>query len=252
MTKRFANKVVLITGAATGIGHAAALLFAAEGGKLVIADVNETGAKRTVDMIKRDGGEALFVPTDVAKEADCRRMVERTIATFGRLDVAFNNAGVSHPSKPFSEETEESFDRTIAVNLKGVFLSMKYEIPALLATGGGAIVNTSSVAGIAGEGGIAIYSASKHGVVGLTRSAAIEYAARGIRVNALCPGGTRTEMLTQWFSEPGVEAYITGKHPIGRMAEPIEPARVALFLASDDASFVTGATFAVDGGLTAG
>lgn len=251
MNRRFVDRSVLVTGAGAGIGRAAALLFAAEGGRVVVVDQNEADAQATVSLIRDAGGEAFAVAADVSREADCRAMVERTLAAYGRLQVAFNNAGVGGSGFPIGDEEEVAWDRVIGINLKGVFLSMKYEIPALLAAGGGAIVNTASVAGLVGERGIGVYSASKHGVVGLTRSAALDYIGHGIRINAVCPGATRTQLLANWFQDPKVEEFILSRHPIGRVAEPEEIARAALFLASDDASFVVGHALAVDGGLTA-
>jgi NAD(P)-dependent dehydrogenase (short-subunit alcohol dehydrogenase family) len=178
-------------------------------------------------------------------------MVERALAAHGRLHVAFNNAGVGASGFAVADEEEVSWTRLIDVNLKGIFLAMKYEIPAMVAAGGGAIVNTASVAGLVGERGIGAYAASKHGVVGLTRTAALDYIGQGVRINAVCPGATRTRMLANWFQDPKVEQFILSRHPIGRIAEPEEIARAVLFLASDDASYVVGQALAVDGGLTA-
>lgn len=251
MSGRFVDRVVLVTGAGSGIGRAAALLFAKEGGRVVVVDQGETDAQGTVALIHDAGGEAVAVRADVSREADCRAMVERALAAYGRLHVAFNNAGVGASGFALADEEEIAFTRLIDVNLKGIFLAMKYEIPAMTTAGGGAIVNTASVAGLVGEKGIAAYSASKHGVVGLTRTAALDYIGQGVRINAVCPGATRTRMLADWFQDPKVEAFVLSRHPIGRIAEPEEIARVVLFLASDDASFVVGQALAVDGGLTA-
>jgi NAD(P)-dependent dehydrogenase (short-subunit alcohol dehydrogenase family) len=251
MSGRFLGRSVLVTGAGSGIGRAAALLFAKEGGRLVVVDQNEADAQATASLIKDAGGEALAVGADVSRGAGCRAMVERALAAYGQLNVAFNNAGVGGSGFPIADEEEIAWNRVIDVNLKGVFLSMKYEIPALLAAGGGAIVNTASVAGLVGERGIGAYSASKHGVVGLTRTAALDYIDQGIRINAVCPGATRTRMLANWFQDPKVEAFVLSRHPIGRVGEPEEIARAVLFLASDDASFIVGHALAVDGGLTA-
>ena len=251
MSGRFVDRVVLVTGAGSGIGRAAALLFAKEGGRVVVVDQEETDAQGTVALIHDAGGEAVAVRADVSREADCRAMVERALAAYGRLHVAFNNAGVGASGFALADEEEIAFTRLIDVNLKGIFLAMKYEIPAMTTAGGGAIVNTASVAGLVGEKGIAAYSASKHGVVGLTRTAALDYIGQGVRINAVCPGATRTRMLADWFQDPKVEAFVLSRHPIGRIAEPEEIARAVLFLASDDASFVVGQALAVDGGLTA-
>jgi NAD(P)-dependent dehydrogenase (short-subunit alcohol dehydrogenase family) len=251
MSGRFAKRGVLVTGAGSGIGRAAALLFAKEGGRVVVVDQNEADAQGTVSLIHGANGESIAVRADVSREADCRAMVDRALAAYGGLHVAFNNAGVGASGFALADEEEVALNRLIDVNLKGVFLSMKYEIPAMLAAGGGAIVNTASVAGLVGERGIAAYAASKHGVVGMTRTAALDYIGKGVRINAVCPGATRTRMLADWFQDPKVEAFVLSRHPIGRIAEPEEIARVVLFLASDDSSFVVGQALAVDGGLTA-
>jgi NAD(P)-dependent dehydrogenase (short-subunit alcohol dehydrogenase family) len=251
MSGRFADRCVLATGAGSGIGRATAQLFAAEGGRVVVVDQNEADAEKTVALIKDAGGDAFAVAGDVSREADCRAMVERAVAAYGKLNVAFNNAGVGASGFAVADEEEVAFSRLIDVNLKGIFLSMKYEIPAMLAAGGGTIVNTASVAGLVGERGIGAYAASKHGVVGLTRTAALDYIGQGIRINAVCPGATRTRILADWFQDPKVEEFILSRHPIGRIAEPEEIGRAVLFLASDDASFIVGQALAVDGGLTA-
>jgi NAD(P)-dependent dehydrogenase (short-subunit alcohol dehydrogenase family) len=248
---RFRGKSILVTGGGSGIGRAASLMFAAEGGRLVVVDRNATDATETAARIVRAGGEALALAADVTRAADCRAMVEKAVSAHGRLDVAFNNAGIGGSGFPMAEEEEIAFDEVVAVNLKGAFLSMKAEIPAMVATGGGVIVNTASVAGLIGEPGISSYSASKHGVVGLTRTAALDHIKQGVRINAICPGATRTPLLERWFQDPEVEAFVMNRHPIGRIGEPEEIARVALFLASDDASFVVGQAWAIDGGLSA-
>ena len=251
MSGRFAGRGILVTGAGSGIGRAAAQLFADEGGRVVVVDQDENEAQATVTSIRQAGGEALAIGADVSREADCRGMVERALAAYGRLHVAFNNAGIGASGFAVADEEEVTWSRLIDVNLKGIFLAMKYEIPAMVGAGGGAIVNTASVAGLVGERGIGAYSASKHGVVGLTRTAALDYIGQGVRINAVCPGATRTRILANWFQDPKVESFILSRHPIGRIAEPEEIARAVLFLASDDASFIVGQALAVDGGLTA-
>jgi NAD(P)-dependent dehydrogenase (short-subunit alcohol dehydrogenase family) len=251
MSGRFAGRGILVTGAGSGIGRAAAQLFANEGGRVVVVDQDESEAQATVTSIRQAGGEALAIGADVSREADCRGMVERALAAYGRLHVAFNNADIGASGFAVADEEEVTWSRLIDVNLKGIFLAMKYEIPAMVSAGGGAIVNTASVAGLVGERGIGAYAASKHGVVGLTRTAALDYIGQGVRINAVCPGATRTRILANWFQDPKVESFILSRHPIGRIAEPEEIARAVLFLASDDASFVVGQALAVDGGVTA-
>jgi NAD(P)-dependent dehydrogenase (short-subunit alcohol dehydrogenase family) len=251
MPERFRGKAVLVTGAGSGIGRAAASLFAAEGGRMLLVDRYEKDARATAAEIERGGGEAIVLTADVTRAADCANMVRRAVEAFGRLDVAFNNAGIGGSGFPMAEEEEVHFDEVVAANLKGVFLSMKEEIPAMARDGGGAIVNTASVAGLIGEPGIASYAASKHGVVGLTRTAALDHIREGVRINAICPGATRTPLLEKWFQDPEVEKSVMSRHPIGRIADPMEVARVAVFLASDEASFVVGQAWAIDGGLSA-
>ena len=215
MSGRFAGRGILVTGAGSGIGRAAAQLFANEGGRVVVVDQDENEAQATVTSIRQAGGEALAIGADVSREADCRGMVERALAAYGRLHVAFNNAGIGASGFAVADEEEVTWSRLIDVNLKGIFLAMKYEIPAMVSAGGGAIVNTASVAGLVGERGIGAYSASKHGVVGLTRTAALDYIGQGVRINAVCPGATRTRILANWFQDPKVESFILSRHPIG-------------------------------------
>lgn len=250
MSKRFSGKSVLVTGAGSGIGRATALAFAAEGARLVVCDVNDQGGQATARAAQELGAEAVYVRADVSKSTDCAVMVEQTLARYGRLDIAFNNAGINIGVASTADVEESEWARLLAINLTGVFLSMKHEIPAMKRGGGGVIINTASVGGLIGTAGIAPYCASKHGVIGLTRSAALEYIKEGIRINAICPGGTRTPMLEEWFKNPDVERNVTAQIPNGRIAAPEEIARVVLFLASDDASFMVGHPLTVDGGLT--
>jgi NAD(P)-dependent dehydrogenase (short-subunit alcohol dehydrogenase family) len=251
MTQRFQSKSIIVTGAGSGIGRATALAFAAEGGRLVLADVNETHGLETVEKCLRLGAEAHFAKTDVSLSKDCAALTEAAIRHFGRLDVAFNNAGINVAVQPIADLDEAEWHRIVAVNLTGVFFCMKHQIAAMKRTGGGAIINTASVGGVIGTAGVTAYCATKHGVVGLTKSAALDHIKDGIRINAICPGGTRTAMLAEWFKEPEVERAALAQTPIGRMADPDEIARAVLFLASEDASFLVGHALVADGGLTA-
>jgi NAD(P)-dependent dehydrogenase (short-subunit alcohol dehydrogenase family) len=244
------GKVVLITGAATGIGRATALAFAACGAKLVIGDVSDAAAE-TVEEIKAGGGKALYLKTDVSDAASVQELVNAAVSTFGRLDAAFNNAGILPPTADFADMSEEDFDRVIRIDLKGVFLCMKYEIQAMLKTGGGAIVNTASVAGVVADPGMAPYAAAKHGVAGLTKAAALDYASRGIRVNAVAPGLVSTAMTKRWLADPAFKEKLLSNSPMGRAAAPEEIAGTVLFLCSPAASFTNGAIIMVDGGQTA-
>jgi len=250
METTFKNKVALVTGASSGIGKATALAFAKKGAKVVVVDWIEN--KDTMNLIKDLGGEAIFVKCDVSKAADVKAMVEKTMEAFGRLDYAFNNAGIEGKSAPIQDCTEENWDRTIGINLKGIWLCMKYEIPEMLKQGKGVIVNCSSVAGLVGFSGLPAYVASKHGVIGLTKTAALECAKLGIRVNAVCPGVIQTPMMDR-ITENKKEAVeqFTGLEPVGRFGLPEEIANTVVWLCSDEASFVTGHAMAVDGGFVA-
>ncbi len=253
MVGMFAGKVALVTGAGSGIGRQAALNFARHGARVLAADIVEDSGKETVEMIKKAGGEGQFFKVDVAKSADVQAMVTKTVETFGRLDFAFNNAGIEGPSVGnFFDYTEESFDRVISINLKGIFLSMKYELPIMIKQGKGVIVNTSSIAGLVGLPGMPGYSASKFGIIGLTKAAAVQYSKEGVRINAVCPGVIRTPMIDRLTGkDPAAEAAYAAGHPIGRMGEPEEISNAVIYLCSDAASFITGVALPVDGGWTA-
>ena len=252
MSKQFEGKVALVTGASSGIGRASALAFAREGAKVIVADVLVEGGEETVRMIKEAGGEALFVKTDVSKASEVENLIHKAVETYGRLDCANNNAGIEGQSAPTADCTEENWDRTININLKGAWLCMKYEIPQMLKQGGGAIVNTASVAGLVGFQGLPAYSASKGGIIQLTRVAALEYAKAGIRVNAVCPGIIRTSMVERLQGgQAEAEAGFIAMEPVGRMGKPEEIAEAIVWLCSEAASFVTGHPMVVDGGLVA-
>jgi NAD(P)-dependent dehydrogenase (short-subunit alcohol dehydrogenase family) len=246
----FADRVVLITGGATGIGRAAAQAFAHRGAKVVIGDVDDRAAE-TVKLIEDGGGTATFVETDVVSGSQVKNLVDTAVGTYGRLDAAFNNAGVLPPTAPLVEMTEEQWDQVVDVDLKGVFLSLKHELAHMVSAGGGAIVNMASVAGVIADPGMAPYVAAKHGVVGLTKAAGIEYAAQNVRVNAVAPGLVATPMTQRWLDDPEVHAALMANSPIGRPAQPEEIAGAVLFLCSDAASFMTGQVHLIDGGQTA-
>ncbi len=252
MSVRFQGRSVLVTGAGSGIGRATALAFAKEGARLVLSDINPEGLRATLEQVRSSGGEAESVCGDVAQAAHCEAVVARAVERFGALHVAFNNAGINLAPMPIADVEESQWQRIIATNLTGVFLCMKYEVPAMRRAGGGAIINTASVGGLIGTAGITAYCTTKHGVVGLTKSAALDHIKEGIRINAVCPGGTLTPMLTEWFErDPAVERASLAGTPIGRMADPREIANAVLFLASPEASFMVGHALVVDGGLTA-
>ncbi|HTR29961.1 MAG TPA: SDR family oxidoreductase [Puia sp.] len=252
MEKIFDNKVALVTGGSFGIGQATAIAFAKRGARVVIADCIEDKEQTTLHQIEASGSKGLFVPCDVAKPADITAMIDQTFSTFGRLDFAFNNAGIEGISAPTQDCTLENWERTLAVNLTGIWLCMRHELPHMLRQGKGAIVNCASVAGLVGFAGLPAYVASKHGVVGLTKTAALENAKQGIRINAVCPGVIRTAMIDRITGKDKVvEQQFTNMEPVGRFGEPAEVAEAVVWLCSDAASFVTGHAMAVDGGWIA-
>lgn len=250
---RLQNKVALITGGASGIGKASCLIFAREGAKVVVVDLKKETAQVTVDEIKKAGGDAAAFAADVSKAKDAEAMVQFAEKTYGKLNVAFNNAGIFMPDDDSVTNTSEDvWDRTININLKGVFLGCKYEVPALLRAGGGSIINTASFVAILGAAAPQIaYTASKGGVLSMTREIAVEFARKNIRVNALCPGPVETPLLNELLSDPARRNRRLVHIPPGRFAKAEEMANAALFLASDESSFVNAATFLVDGGITA-
>ena len=253
MTQRLDGKVALVTGGGSGIGKASALALAREGARVVVSDIDIDGGRATVNAIESAGGHAIFIKADVSQRADVEAMVSRTIEVYGQLDCAFNNAGIEGAvGVSISDCPEDNWDRVIDINLKGVWLCMKYELAHMLNQGGGSIVNTASVAGLVGGTFGAAYYASKHGVVGLTKAAAIEYGKSNIRVNAVCPGVIRTEMAERILNDNrAVEGAITAQHPLGRLGTPAEVADAVVWLSSDEASFITGQAIAVDGGYVA-
>ncbi len=252
MEKVFKGKVAIVTGGSFGIGRATAIAFAKRGANVVIADWIEDNDGTTIKNIKNEGGEAIFIKCDVSKSSDVKNLVEKTIDRFGRLDYAFNNAGIEGVTANTDECTEENFDKTIGVNLKGIFLCMKYEIPHML-NNQGVIVNCASVAGLVGFAGLPAYVASKHAIVGLTKTAALEYAQKGIRVNAVCPGVIHTAMIDRLTGkDKEAEKQFTEMEPVGRMGEPEEIADAVVWLCSDGATFITGVALPVDGGFITG
>jgi len=247
------GKAALVTGAGSGIGRATALACAREGAKIVVADIGVKSGEETVSMIKSAGGEATFVPVNVTQAAEVEAMVAAAVSAYGRIDCAHNNAGIEGVFATTADYPEEDWDRVMAVNLKGVWLCMKYEIPQMVQQGGGAIVNTASLAGLVGAKRMPAYVASKHGVAGLTKTAALEYAKSGIRINAVCPGIIHTSMVDRMFlnRRPDLEDRLAAVEPMGRLGKPEEVAEAVVWLCSDAASFVTGHTMTVDGGIYA-
>lgn len=250
MENNFKDKVVIVTGAAYGIGRATAIAFAKKGARMVLADYLD--CNETLAAVKAEGAEAIALTCDVSVPADVERLVKTTISTYGQLDCAFNNAGIEGHPGTTAECTIDNWDRTLAVNLTGPWLCMKYQIPEMLKSGGGSIVNTASVAGLVGFQNSPAYVASKHGLVGLTKTAALEFARQGIRVNAVCPGVIRTPMVDRFTGkDKNVEKQFENMEPIGRMGEPGEVANAVVWLCSSEASFVTGQAMTVDGGWVA-
>lgn len=253
MASGLESKVALVTGGTSGMGRETAVLFAKSGAKVVVSGRREAEGNETVKLIADVGGEGLFVKADVTKALEVEALVQKTVEKFGRLDVAFNNAGIEGVWVPIIKQSEEDWDRTIAVDLKGIWLCLKYEIKQMIKQGaGGAIVNMASVMGMVGSAGAAAYSASKHGVIGLTKSAALETAKNGIRINAVCPAVIETPMEKRLFSAPQVHKSVLNSHPIGRFGRPEEIGEAVVWMCSDRASFMTGQSLVLDGGFLAG
>ncbi|MBZ5650126.1 MAG: SDR family oxidoreductase [Acidobacteriia bacterium] len=247
------GKVTLVTGGTSGIGRETSVLFAKQGARVVVAGRRENEGKATVDLIRRAGGEGVFVEADVSQASEVETLIEKTVAAFGGLDYAFNNAGIEGKWVPIVKQTEADWDRTIDINLKGTWLCLKYELQQMLRQGrGGVIVNNASISGFIGSYGSATYAASKHGVLALTKAAALEVARNGIRVNAVCPAAIETAMADRLFGAPEVRKKVLGFYPIGRFGEPIEVAEAVLWMCSSAASFMTGQSLVLDGGFLAG
>lgn len=245
------DKVALITGGSSGIGRAVALAWARAGAHVVVSDVNHEGGEATAELIRNAGVQALFVPADVSKPEDCEALVRRTVDHFGRLDAACNNAGIGGPQAHTADYPLDGWAQVIGINLSGVFYGMKFQLAAMLKNGGGTITNMASVLGAVGFAGAPAYAAAKHGVIGLTQAAALEYSARGVRINAVGPGFIQTPMISKLEEDQAVNDMLVAAHPIGRLGRAEEVAELVLWLSSDKASFVTGAYYPVDGGYLA-
>ena len=245
------DKVALITGGSSGIGRAVALAWAREGAKVVVSDVDRGGGEETVEQVRTAGGEAIFIAADVGKPEECEALVRGAVEKFGRLDIACNNAGIGGPQAPTADYPLDGWAQVIGINLSGVFYGMKYQLPAMLKNGGGAIINMASILGAVGFAGAPAYAAAKHGVVGLTQTAALEYSAQGVRINAVGPGFIHTPMISALEDNKAVNDMLVAAHPIGRLGRAEVVAELVLWLSSEKASFVTGAYYPVDGGYIA-
>jgi NAD(P)-dependent dehydrogenase (short-subunit alcohol dehydrogenase family) len=253
MTTGLQRKVALVTGGTSGIGREAAVLFAKSGAKVVVAGRREKEGNETVDLVRGSGGEALFTKTDVTKASAVEVLVKTTVEKFGRLDIAFNNAGVESAFASVANQAEADWDRAIEINLKGVWLCLKYELRQMLKQGnGGSIVNMASILGMIGCAGTAAYTAAKHGIIGLTKVAALENARSGIRINAVCPAFIETAIMQRTLATPAARNLFLGYHPVGRFGKPDEIAKAVLWMCSDEASFMTGESLVLDGGMLAG
>lgn len=248
--KSLDSKIAIVTGGGSGIGRAISLLFIAEGAKVVVSDLDEKGGNETIEMIKKQGGEAFFMKSDASKPSDNEALVEETVKKFGGLHISVNNAGIGGASAPVGEYPIDGWEKIISTNLSGVFYGMRYQIPAMLKSGGGSIVNMSSILGSVGFANASAYTAAKHGILGLSQSAAIEYGSKNIRINTIGPGFIMTPLIEKNLDETSLK-FVTSLHPMGRLGKPEEVAELALWLASSKSSFVTGSYYTIDGGYTA-
>lgn len=252
MTRMMEGKAGIVTASGSGIGRASALAFAAEGAKVVVSDVAEDAGKQTVRLIREAGGEAMFVKCDVGEEKEVKILIDTAVEAYGKLDWAHNNAGIGAPTVPITDTKTEDWERTMQINLGGMYFCLKYEIPAMLKSGGGAIVNTASTSGLLGTPGLSVYTSSKWGVNGLTKTAALEFGKQGIRVNSICPGMTLTPSVEAWSKEvPEQAESVKNAIPLGRLGRPEDQANAAVWLCSDKAAYITGINLPVDGGQTA-